>query len=58
MAAKGICWTKTAESGAEYARVNYGTGARLDTVPRARYEQAGYQPPFEQLPICDVPERS
>ena len=51
--AKGVCRTRTEETGAEYARVDYGTGARLSTVPRSLYDRHGYKPPFDELPPCD-----
>ena len=32
-----------------WAQVNYG--AHTAPIPRARYEESGYQPPFETLPL-------
>jgi len=50
--AKGICRKKTEETGAEYARVDFG-GSGLSTVPRSLYDRHGYNPPYDQLPLCD-----
>lgn len=50
MAPRGIYKTKTLESGAEYAFVDYGKAPSLgDTVPRSLYESRGYEPPFDSL---------
>jgi hypothetical protein len=51
--ARGVCRTKTEETGAEYARVNYGAGAGISTVPRSLYDRHDYTPPFEELPPCE-----
>jgi hypothetical protein len=51
--ARGVCRTKTQETGVEYARVDYGMGARLDTVPRTLYDRHGYKPPYDELPPCE-----
>lgn len=51
MTAKGIYRTATPESGAEYAYVDYGVPHSLGEIPRAQYEQQGYAPPFDDLPI-------
>ena len=48
--AKGVYRTKTPESGAEYAWMDYGTPSNLGEIPRARYEEQSYEPPFEELP--------
>lgn len=48
--AKGIYRTKTEASGAEYATVDYGNTARLESIGRDLYEQNGYTPPFDALP--------
>jgi hypothetical protein len=53
--AKGVCRTRTEATGAEYARVDYGTGPRLATVTRSLYDRHGYEPPFDELPPCEVP---
>ena len=50
--AKGICRTKTGETGAEYARVNFGTSG-LSTVTRSLYDRHGYEPPYDELPLCN-----
>lgn len=50
MAAKGLYRTSTAESGAEYVFVDYGTPSSLGEIPRQRYEEQGYEPPFNDLP--------
>lgn len=49
MAPKGIYRTKTEETGAEYACVDYGT-SRDEGVTKSYYEEQGYQPPFDELP--------
>jgi hypothetical protein len=49
MAAKGLYRTRTAEGGAEYAYVDYGS-QRHGGVPRVIYEHKGYEPPFYDLP--------
>ena len=48
--AKGLYRTSTPETGAEYAHVHYGNVAALDSIPRALYEENGYQPPYDKLP--------
>ncbi len=50
--ARGICRSKIGETGAEYARVDFGTSG-LSTVPRSLYDRHGYKPPYEELPRCD-----
>jgi hypothetical protein len=50
MPAKGIYRTKTPESGAEYAFVDYGIASTLNEIPRWQYENADYEPPFDSLP--------
>ena len=50
--ARGICRTKTEETGAEYARVDFGASG-LSTVSRSLYDRHGYKPPYDQLPLCD-----
>jgi hypothetical protein len=50
--ARGICRTKTGETGAEYARVDFGTSG-LSTVPRSLYDRHGYKPPYDELPLCN-----
>lgn len=47
---KGIYRTKTPESGAEYAFVDYGVPMNIGEIPRGRYELNGYLPPFDMLP--------
>jgi len=49
--ARGICRTKSETTGAETARVDFGTSG-LSTVPRSLYERHGYQPPYDELPLC------
>lgn len=56
--AKGVCRTRSDASGAEFARVDYGTGARLSTVPKSLYDRHGYKPPFVELPSCDEAKAS
>ena len=51
MAARGLYRTKTPESGAEYAGMEYDRGAGLEDISRSRYESQGYRPSFEQLPL-------
>lgn len=51
--ARGICRTKTEETGAEYARVDYGASSGISTVPRSLYDRHEYKPPFEELPRCE-----
>lgn len=58
MATKGVCRSKTEESGAEYATVDYGKGGRLASIPRERYEANAYEPPYDQLPECDGSENA
>ncbi len=53
MTAKGIYRTATAESGAEYAFVDYGVPQSLGEIPRSQYERQGYSPPFDDLPTKD-----
>lgn len=50
--AKGICRTKTGETGTEYARVDFGTSG-LSTVTRSLYDRHGYKPPYGDLPHCN-----
>jgi hypothetical protein len=50
--ARGLCRTKAAKTGAETARVEYGA-AGPSTVPRSLYERHHYEPPFEELPLCE-----
>ena len=52
--AKGICRTRSEETGAEYATVNYGTTGQLGSVTRGLYEKRGYYPPYDDLPVCEV----
>lgn len=40
---------RTVINGMEVAYVDKGVGNPLG-IPRARYEEQGYQPPFEELP--------
>ena len=47
---KGIYRTKTLESGAEYAFVDYGVPLNIGEIPRSRYELKGFLPPFDKLP--------
>jgi hypothetical protein len=53
MAAKGLYRAITSEGGAEYAFVDYGSASSLGEIPRWRYEQANYEPPFDELPTKD-----
>ena len=48
--AKGVYRTRTPESGAEYAYVDYGAPSDLGEIPRSRYEEQSYDPPFDTLP--------
>jgi hypothetical protein len=48
--AVGIFRTRTPESGAEYATVQYGNSTQLESISRLHYELNGYQPPFNTLP--------
>ena len=50
--ARGICRTKSEQTGAEHARVEYGD-AGPSTVPRSLYDRHEYKPPFEELPLCE-----
>lgn len=50
MKGKGLYRTTTPETGAEYAFVDYGVPSDVGEIPRARYEENGYQPPFDDLP--------
>jgi len=43
---------KTEETGAEYARVEYGA-AGPSKVPRSLYDRHQYKPPFDELPLCE-----
>ena len=51
--ANGVCRTKSEETGAEHARVDYGTGPRLALVTRSLYDRHGYEPPYDKLPPCE-----
>ncbi len=46
----GLYRTRTPESGAEYAFVDYGAASSLGEVDRSLYEARGYEPPFDSLP--------
>ena len=46
----GVYRTRTPETGAEYATVHYENAAALESIPRALYEERGYQPPYDRLP--------
>lgn len=48
MAGKGIY--RTAEGGAEHAFIDYGSASSVGEIPRWRYEEAYYEPPFDELP--------
>ena len=50
--ARGLCRRKNGETGAEYARVDFGNSG-VSTVPRSLYDRHGYRPPFEELPTCE-----
>ena len=50
--ARGLCRTKSEDTGAEHARVEYGD-AGPSTVPRSLYERHHYNPPFDELPLCE-----
>lgn len=56
--ARGVYKTRTAESGAEYAYVDYGVASNAGEIPKARYEAKGYQPPFDKLPTKEQYEAS
>lgn len=57
--ARGLYRTKTEESGAEYARVDYGpSGGGAMDLPEAEYRMRGYEPPFERLPTKADLDRS
>jgi hypothetical protein len=58
MAAKGLYRTKMPESGAEYAFVDYGVASSIGEIPRSRYEEQGYQPPFDRLPTKEAYEKA
>ena len=51
--ANGVCRTKSEATGAEQARVDYGTGPRLALVMRSLYDRHGYEPPYDELPSCE-----
>jgi len=56
MAAKGLYRTKTPESGAEYAFVDYGVASGVGEIPRAQYETQGYEPHLDALPTKEAYE--
>ena len=47
---RGLYRNVTEVSGAEYVFVDYGNAPSLGEIPRAQYDRAGYQPPFDELP--------
>lgn len=51
--ANGVCRTKSEATGAEHARVDYGTGPRLALVTRSLYDRHQYHPPYDELPPCE-----
>jgi hypothetical protein len=55
--ARGVYRT-TNPRGAEYAAVDFGTSARLESVSRRDYEANGYEPPFDELPTKEESESS
>lgn len=57
MSAKGLYRTKTPDSGAEYAMVDYGVPSSLGEIPRAQYEMRGYAPKFDDLPTKETYEK-
>ena len=56
MAAKGLYRVVATESGDESAFVDYGSASSLGEIPRWRYEEANYEPPFDDLPTKDIYE--
>jgi hypothetical protein len=55
---RGLYRTRTPESGAEYVWVDHGTPTSLGEMPRAAYDERGYQPPFDQLPTKEQYEKN
>jgi hypothetical protein len=53
VAATGVCRSKSEETGAEYATVDYATIGQLGSVARAIYEKRGYLPAYDELPVCE-----
>ncbi len=49
-----MCRTQNDTTGAEHARVDYGTGPRLAVVTRSLYDRHEYKPPFGELPLCEA----
>jgi hypothetical protein len=48
--ARGLYRSRTRESEAEYAFVDYGVRSSLGAIPRILYDAQAYQPPFDTLP--------
>jgi hypothetical protein len=51
---RGLYRTRTPESGAEYAFMDYGNAPGLGEIPRALYEERGYLPRFDDLPTKET----
>jgi hypothetical protein len=56
VSAKGLCRTKTPETSAEYAFVDYGVPGGPGEISRDQYEFQGYSPPFDEVPTKDAYE--
>jgi hypothetical protein len=48
--ARGIYRTRTPDSDAEYAFVDYGQPSNIGQITRALYETRRIEPPFDKLP--------
>jgi hypothetical protein len=55
MIARGL-YRATMPDGAECAVVEYGAGSGAGEIPRAHYEDEGYEPPFDSLPTKEQHE--
>ena len=51
--ATGICREHNGEGVEDSARVDYGRGPTMD-VCETLYRSRGYQPPFDDLPWCQL----
>jgi hypothetical protein len=56
MPPKGVYRLKRPPSGAEYAYV-HGIRSKVGQIPREKYEERGYKPPFDQLPTKAMYEK-
>jgi hypothetical protein len=48
---RGICKIRNAWSNQDSAWVRYDDGTELQ-LPENKYREAGYEPPFDDLPEC------